>query len=61
MAQHVADRESFLALVRKWHAGHERQDQVRQVLFDKRECFWAAVEKLLGKVGTDDARVLSKS
>ena len=28
MDQHIVDRDSFMALVRKWHAGHERPDQV---------------------------------
>jgi hypothetical protein len=28
MDQIVVDRESFMALVRKWHEGHERPDQV---------------------------------
>src|SRR4051812_39002815 len=28
MDQHIVDRESFMTLVRKWHAGHERPDQV---------------------------------
>jgi hypothetical protein len=28
MDQPIADREDFMAIVRKWHAGHERPDQV---------------------------------
>jgi hypothetical protein len=28
MAHFIADRDTFMALVRKWHEGHERPDQV---------------------------------
>jgi hypothetical protein len=29
MDQHIVDRESFMAIVRHWHEGHERPDQVQ--------------------------------
>jgi hypothetical protein len=28
MEQHITDRDSFMVVVRKWHQGHERPDQV---------------------------------